>query len=659
MKAKAVRIISCLQPNRSLMNTRRTFLKQTAGLSAFALAMPSTTNFAAEENPSETVTLPSRKEVAAGDTWDLTSLFESDEAWKKALDAVKLRLAEFKAFEGKLADPDPVVDTIECLYLEDSIGLEVERLTIYAYLRYSEDVANPNAQSMQSLADVLQGQVRESTSFIRPEILSLYDDHLNAVLRFIATSSVGERGRYGLKYKRIIRQKPHVLSKDQEKMLAMLTEVSQTASKAFGLLNDADLKFGSVIDETGKPVELTTGSFAVLMNSPDRKVRATAFKQFYAGYESHENTLASLLGSSVQKDVFHARVRNYPSALESALFNSEVPQTVYDNLVQTVNKSLPVLHRYYEVRRRKMGLDEIRMYDTYVPILSDIKTDYSWDKAVAVIGEALRPLGEEYVKVMVEGLTSGRWCDRYENRGKRSGAFSYGSFSAKPYILMNYKPTVINSLFTLAHEAGHSMHSFYSARTQPYTYYKYVTFLAEVASTFNEDMLSRYLLSQTTDKNERASLINRQIDAIRNTLFRQTMFAEFEQRTHETAEAGEPLTAKSLKETYRKLLDVYFGPKFTLDDELSSECFRIPHFYRAFYVYQYATGISAALSLAERVSSGGEKERDDYIRFLSGGNSATPIELLRIAGVDMESPQPIESAMNRFEQLVDELDTLI
>jgi len=465
--------------------------------------------------------------------------------------------------------------------------------------------------------------------------------------------------KYALKMRRILRQKPHVLTKDNEQILAMLTEVSQTASKAFGLLNDADLKFGSVIDETGKSVELTTGSFAVLMNSPDRKVRATAFKQFYAGYESHENTLASLLGSSIQKDVFFAKVRKHSNAMESALFNAEVPQTVYDNLVQTVNRSLPVLHRYYEVRRRKMGLDEIRMYDTYIPILSDIKTDYPWDKAVAVIGEALRPLGEEYVRVMTEGLTTARWCDRYENRGKRSGAFSYGSFSAKPYILMNYKPTVINSLFTLAHEAGHSMHSFHCARSQPYTYYKYVTFLAEVASTFNEDMLSRHLLSQTTDKNMRASLINRQIDGIRSTLFRQTMFAEFEQRTHEAAESGEPLTAKSLKETYRKLLEAYFGPKFTLDEELSSECFRIPHFYRAFYVYQYATGISAALSLAERVSLGGAKEREDYLRFLSGGSSATPIELLRIAGVDMESPQPIESAMKRFEQLVDELESLI
>jgi oligoendopeptidase F len=395
------------------------------------------------------------------------------------------------------------------------------------------------------------------------------------------------------------------------------------------------------------------------MNSPDRKVREAAFKQFYAGYQSYENTLSSLLGSSIQKDVFFARVRKHPSALDMALFNPEIPRVVYDNLISTVNKALPVLHRYYEIRRRKIGIDTIHMYDTYNPIVSDVKTDYSWDEGAKVVGESMKPLGEEYVRVMMEGLTTGRWCDRYENRGKRSGAFCYGSYSTHPYIMMNYKPTVLNSLFTLTHEAGHAMHSFYSARTQPFTYFRYATFVAEVASTFNEDLLARYLLSQTTDRGMRAMLINRQIDGIRNTLFRQTMFAEFEQRTHEAAEAGESLTARSLKEMYRQLLDAYFGPKFTIDECLETECFRVPHFYRAFYVYQYATGISAAISLAERVATGGEKEREDYLQFLAQGGFGTPIEQLRIAGVDMESPRPIESAMKRFEQLVNELETLI
>ena len=658
------------------MPTRRTFLKHSAALAALPAALPvvlqSVAN--AEENPSQTVTLPKRNEVASGDTWDLTPLFKNDEEWKTALEETRKRLPEFKEFEGKLLesiiDPTtsppipagsapraihaPNISVIEnCFALEDSIGLEVERLTIYAYLRSSEDVANPLAQEMQSLVTALQGQFREATSFIRPELLALDETMLKLFL------NVFPPPKYSLKLIRIFRQKPHVLSKDGEQMLAQMTEVSQTASKAFGLLNDADLKFGNVTDETGKSVQLSTGSFVVLMNSPDRKVRETAFNQFYAGYQSVENTLASLLGSSIQKDVFNAKVRNFPSSLESALFYPEIPRTVYDNLLSTVNKALPVLYRYYDIRRRAMGIDTIHMYDTYIPILSDIQTNYPWDKGAAVIAESLRPMGEEYVKVMTEGLTTGRWCDRYENEGKRSGAFCYGSFTTHPYIMMNYKDTVLNSLFTLTHEGGHAMHSFYSARTQPFTYWRYVTFVAEVASTFNEDMLSRYLMAQTNDKNMKAYLVNRQIDAIRQTLFRQTMFAEFEQRTHAMAEAGQPLTAKSLKATYRQLLDTYFGPRFTIDEALERECFRVPHFYRAFYVYQYATGISAALSLAERVSSGGEKERDDYIRFLSGGSSASPIELLRIAGIDMESPAPIEAAMKRFEQLVGELEELI
>ena len=638
------------------MNSRRTFLKQSAGLAAFTFAVQTVSCSAARENQTEIDALPSRKDVAISDTWDLTSLFPNDDTWKKTLEKIRERFAEFKTFEGKLSNAETV---LACFTLEDSIGLEAERLIIYAHLRYSEDVADPQVQEMQSLADTFQGQFREATSFIRPELLGsdVLDSMLNTA-KFISWSG-NPFVIYERKMQRILRQKPHVLPKSEEHILAMMNEVSQTASKTFGLLNDADLKFGNVTDETGKSVELTTGSFVVLMNSPNRKVRETAFKQFYASYESHENTLASLLGSSIQKDVFFARVRKFPSALDSALFYPEIPRAVYDNLITTVNKSLPVLYRYYEIRRRKMELDEIRMYDTYIPILSDIKTDYPWDECVAIIGEALQPLGEEYVRVLLEGLTTGRWCDRYENRGKRSGAFSYGSFSAKPYILMNYKSTVINSLFTLAHEVGHSMHSFYSACSQPYTYYKYVTFLAEVASTFNEDMLSRYLLSHTTDKNMKAYLVNRQIDAIRQTLFRQTMFAEFEQQTHEAAEAGKPLTVKSLRGLYRTLLETYFGPKFTLDDELETECLRVPHFYRAFYVYQYATGLSAALSLAERVATGGEQERDDYIRFLSGGCSASPIELLQVAGVDMESPQPIEAAMKQFEELVAELETLI
>ncbi|GHT12872.1 peptidase [Planctomycetales bacterium] len=593
-------------------------------------------------------TLPLRKDIPENDTWDLASLFKSDDDWKSTFNAVKNKLPEFKHFEGKLNTAENV---LQYLQFNETIEKDAERVGVYSYLRYSEDVADAKAQEMHDLAIAFSGQYQEATSFVQPELLELNEDTWNKIL-------ADERLKlYALKLQRLAKERPHTLSKPEEKILAQLTDISTASSKAFNLLNNADLKFGKVTDENGQSVDLTTGSFTVLLHSPDRNVREKAFHQFYAGYKEHENTLGSLLASSIQKDVFFAKVRKFPSALDAALFHSEVPRTVYENLVKTVNEYLPVLHRYYDIRRKKMNLKEIHMYDVYVPVLSDVKVNYPWNEAVKTIAAALQPLGEQYVRILTEGLTTGRWCDRYENKGKRSGAFSYGSFTAKPYISINYKENVIDSMFTLAHEGGHSMHSHYSAEMQPFAYYDYVTFVAEVASTFNEDMLSRYLMKTAPDSKMKAWLINRQIDAIRNTLFRQTMFAEFEYRTHNEAEAEKPLSSSVLQAIYRQLLETYFGPQFVLDDDLSAECLRVPHFYRGFYVYQYATGISAALALAEKFSRNAEGVRD-YLRFLSGGCSQTPIELLRIAGVDMESPQPIIAAMKRFEALVNEFEAV-
>jgi oligoendopeptidase F len=328
-------------------------------------------------------------------------------------------------------------------------------------------------------------------------------------------------------------------------------------------------------------------------------------------------------------------------------------------LVETVRAATPALYRYYDLRRRAMNLDDIRFYDVYTPILSDVSVDYSWDAAVELIADALSPLGDEYVQTLSKGLTTDRWADKYQNKNKQSGAFSYGGYDFPPYIMMNYKPNVVESVFTLAHEGGHSMHSWYSARTQPYEYYDYTIFLAEIASTFNEQLLARRILEKSTDTKTRAWIINRELDAIRTTIFRQTMFAEFELRTHEKAESGEPLTAQAFRAIYRELLDDYFGPDFAMDDALELECFRIPHFYRGFYVYKYATGLSAAIALAERVLSGGVKERDEYLTFLKSGCSADPLDILRKAGVDMEKPEPIVDAMKRFETLTDELETLL
>jgi oligoendopeptidase F len=451
----------------------------------------------------------------------------------------------------------------------------------------------------------------------------------------------------------------------------MQTEMAQAVGQIFRQLNDADLKFGTIKDAEGQQIELSHATFSTLLHCPKRSVRKAAFHQYYQQYVGHRNTLAASLSGSVQRDVYYARVRNHPSALEASLFPDRVPVSVYENLIASVHRHLPVVHRYYDVRRRKMQLQDIHHYDTYVPILAERQSRHTWRQAVTTVLAALEPLGSDYCGALERGL-SGRWCDRYENRGKQSGAFSAGSYDGDPYILMNYQPSVLDHVFTLAHEAGHSMHSLYSARHQPYTYYNYTIFVAEVASTFNEQLLSHHLLAHAHDDPQRAYLVNRQIDAMRGTIIRQTMFAEFEKQIHASAEAGEPLTLERLQEIYRELLKLYFGPEFILDDELSLECLRIPHFYRAFYVYKYATGMSAAIALAERVLGKGIephsdgpavvdpiKARDDYLRFLSGGCSKDPLDLLRDAGVDMEQPAAVDAVLGQFAVLVDELDRLL
>ena len=438
----------------------------------------------------------------------------------------------------------------------------------------------------------------------------------------------------------------------------MQSEMSEASNQIFRQLTDADLKWGSIKNEHGELVELSNSSLSSFLQSPKRSVRKQAFHKYYEQYQRHENTLAATLSASVQRDVYYAKARGYSSALAASLFHDRMPPTVYDNLIASVHRHLPALYRYYELRRRAMKLPDIHHYDTYVPILSELTTRHAWNQAVKVIMASLQPLGDEYCSVLEAGLV-GRWCDRYPNQGKQSGAFSCGSYDGQPYILMNYQPDVLDHVFTLAHEAGHSMHSYYSAKHQPFQYYSYAIFVAEVASTFNEQMLSRHLMRRAKTDRERAFLINREIDAIRGTILRQTMFAEFERTTHALAEAGEPLTVERFKSEYRQLLNLYFGPQFAIDPELEIECFRIPHFYRAFYVYKYATGLSAAIALAERVTAGGPQELSDYLGFLKGGSSQYPLDLLRAAGVDMEQPGPVDTALEHFSRLVDELDSLL
>ncbi|NUQ61734.1 MAG: oligoendopeptidase F [Pirellulales bacterium] len=601
-------------------------------------------------NKPKVKSLPSRSHVKEADRWDLGSLFTSDEAWEKSFSAWEPRIGQYERFRGKLASSAKVL--AECLEFDSDFDRQGERLGTYAFLKTAEDTSNSTYQRMQGRFRNAASRAAQAASYIRPEIMAIDDARMKSLL------SAKEIAPFRVMLERLLRHKPHTLSDREERLLAMQSEMSEASNQIFRQLNNADLKFGAIKNDKGEQIELSHASFSACLHSPKRSVRKTAFHQYYRQYAAHENTLSATLAGSIQRDVYYAKARDYSSALAASLFEDNVPAAVYDNLIDSVHRHLPALYRYYDLRRRKMKLKQIHHYDTYVPILSELESRHTWNQAVKFTVAALEPLGSEYCGVLERGL-NGRWCDRYENQGKQSGAFSCGSFDGDPYILMNYQADVLDHVFTLAHEAGHSMHSYYSARSQPYQYYNYTIFVAEVASTFNEQLLSRYLLDRAKDDRHRAYLVNRQIDAIRATLLRQTMFAEFEKITHDLAERNDPLTLDRFKAVYRGLLETYFGPDFAIDDELLLECLRIPHFYRAFYVYKYATGMSAAIALAERVLSGGKKELDDYLGFLKGGCSKDPLDLLRGAGVDMEKPDAVDTALAQFGQLVEELDRLL
>ena len=594
--------------------------------------------------------LPTRDRVKPGDCWDLGSLFPNDAAWEAAFESWEPQIARYAQFQGHLGDSPAKLG--ECLAFDIEVDRAGERLGTYAFLKTAEDTANSVYQRMQGRYRNAASRAAQAASFIRPELIAI---PAAAMARFLKAE---ELAPYRLLLERILRYKPYTLSDREEKLLAMQSEMSDASNQVFRQLNNSDLKFGLIRNEKGEQIELSHAAFSTCLHSPKRSVRKRAFHQYYGPYTAHANTLAAALSASVQRDIYYAKARGYTNALEASLFDDNVPLAVYDNLISAVHRHLPALYRYYEVRQRKMKLPAIHHYDTYVPILSELEARHPWNQAVKRVVAALEPLGSEYCAALEEGLT-GRWCDRYENQGKQSGAFSCGSFDGDPFILMNYQPNVLDHVFTLAHEAGHSMHSYLSARNQPFQYYSYTIFVAEVASTFNEQLLSRHFLQRAKSDRERAFFVNREIDAIRGTIIRQTMFAEFEKLIHASAEANEPLTLDRLKELYHGLLVQYFGPDFTLDAELDLECLRIPHFYRAFYVYKYATGLSAAIALCQRVVQGGKSELDDYLGFLRGGCSKFPLDLLRDAGVDMQKPEPVDTALTYFERLVAELDELV
>ncbi len=593
---------------------------------------------------------PKRAEVPVSDTWDLSSLFESDATWLESLSQFEKQIQGFAQFSERLGESPQML--AECLAFDIKLDRLAERLGTYAFLKTAEDQGNSHYQGFVARYQNLATKAAQAASFLRPEILAIPSEKMTALMQDDSLKV------YSLVLERINRYRDHTLSQPEENLLAMQGEMAQAASKAFRQLNDTDLKFGDVKNEKGEVLELTNASFSSFLISPNRDVRKRAFHQYYEQFQGHENTLAATLAGSIHGDVYYAKARNYKSARQSSLFADNVPVTVYDNLIGAVRNRLPEVHSYFDLRRRKMGLKDIHHYDTYVPVLAAQQSHHTWDEAVTVVLNSLEPLGSEYGQALEKGLR-GRWSDRYPNQGKQSGAFSCGTYDADPYILMNFKPSVLNDVFTLTHEAGHSMHSHYSAANQPFQYYNYTIFVAEVASTFNEQLLAHYMIQNAKTKEEKAAILNHEIDSIRATIVRQTMFAEFEKITHEMAEIGEPLTVASFKGVYRELLSAYFGPEFVVDDELACECFRIPHFYRAFYVYKYATGLSAAIALSKKVLEGGQADLEAYLGFLKGGCSKDPLDLLKGAGVDMTQPEPVETALVQFGNLVKQLDELI
>lgn len=594
-------------------------------------------------------TLPSRSEVPVGDTWDLTPIFPDDAAWERVFSELAERFQGIAAFRGTLAKGPG--NLLAALDFESSLDRSVERLAQYAGLRLSEDGANAVALDRDGRLSSLCAKIGEACSWVAPEIQGIPDETFSSFL-------VDPRlEAWLIPLRRLRRLKPHILSDREERLLSLSMPALGGHHETFSQLTNVDMTFGTIRDDRGRETELTQGSFASFLQRPDRAVRKEAFDRFYAEFSAHRYSLASSLASSIKADVFLSRARNYPSAREASLFPDSVPVAVYDGLIGAVRARLPILHRYYGLRQRVFNLPDLHAYDTYAPLVSAVQSDVPFDEAVGMVLASLHPLGTEYTETLARGLREERWCDRYENKGKRSGAFSHGTYGGPPYILMNYRQDVFSDLYTLAHEAGHSMHTWYARRAQSFQNYHYPIFLAEVASTFNEILLTEHLLAKTKDRAMRAYLVNRQVDDLRETLFRQTMFAEFENMTHDSEESGEALTLEGFRRMYRGLLDAYFGDGVVIDPDLELECLRIPHFYSAFYVYKYATGISAAITLADRVLATGET--GSYFKFLKSGGSRFPIETLAVAGVDMLSPGPVNAALELFERRVAELEELV
>ncbi|MBA2726761.1 MAG: oligoendopeptidase F [Parachlamydiaceae bacterium] len=596
-----------------------------------------------------------RSEVDLKDRWNVEALFPNLESWQVAYDTAypdqKPRWPEIEALKGHLGDEDPEVmkAALDLYFSHDRL---LSALYTYAHLRHDEDITHDDHKVAFSRITAIAHDFAQETAWIEPELISLPENTLNELIKSPQLKD------YRFHLDKIIRLKKHTLPPEQEEIMARTGKAMQTPYKAFSAINDADFKFNKVEDSNGNELELTHSLYGMYIRGHDRPLRENAFMTYHNKYMNYENTLCELLNGQLQSHIFNSRVRHYSSSLEAALFPKNIDVSVYHSLIKAVSSEIGSLHKYMGLRKEILGLEELHLYDVYVPLTEEFDMTIPYDEAEDLIIESVAPLGTQYQEILKKGLKNQRWVDRYENKNKRSGGYSSGSYDTLPYILMNYKGQ-IKDLLTLAHEIGHSMHSVYTHMNQPYQYGSYPIFLAEVASTFNEELLGQLLLKRAKSTEERIYLINQKIEDIRGTLFRQTMFAEFELMLHELLEKDQPLTPQLLRQKYRELNQKYFGPDFVFDREGEIEWARIPHFYYNFYVFQYATGISAALALADQVTKGGKEEQQKYLTFLSAGCSQYPIEILKNAGVDMGTPGPVKTAISRFSKLVDELEELL
>ncbi|WP_035396673.1 oligoendopeptidase F [Exiguobacterium sp. OS-77] len=592
-----------------------------------------------------------RQDVDVTETWNLESIYATNEAWEEEFESVKAMLPLLVEYKGRLGQSAETL--YEGLQLRDEVSRRLYKLYTYAHMRYDENTADSFYQAMNDRARTLASQIGATLAFMTPELLAVPESTIETYL-----NENPDLAMYRHAFDELNQEREHVLTEAEEAILAKAGEVLGQSGTTFGMLNNADLTFPKIKGEDGEETELTHGRFITFLESSDRSVREAAFKAMYGTYAKYTNTLASTLAGSVKKDNFYADVRKFPSARAAALHGNAIPESVYDGLVEAVHEHLPLLHRYVALRKRVLGLDELHVYDMYTPLVSEVEMKVSYEEAKQLMVEGLAPLGTEYKHILEEGLSE-RWVDVRETRGKRSGAYSSGAYDTQPFILMNWQDN-INNLFTLAHEFGHSVHSYYTRKSQPYPYGDYSIFVAEVASTTNEALLNDYLLKKVTDRKEKLYLLNNQLETFRGTLFRQTMFAEFEHAIHDAARLGQSLTPEFLTSTYYTLNQKYFGEEIVLDEEIGLEWARIPHFYYNYYVYQYATGISAAAALTDQILEEGQPAVERYINnFLKAGSSDYPIEVLKAAGVDMTTKAPVEAALRQFERVLDEFEALL